>query len=370
MKKVCILQNSLNYGGTDTFVINLCEGLVKDGYAVTVVLSIDEDVTGPRLHDLQATGAHLVWTCSLNNTKAKIRHLLLLYKELKRTKYDVFQTNIDLFNGPNMFIAWLAGVPIRECHSHNSQQGKELRSGRKLSVRLYQGIMRWLCWKFSNRRCGCSEDALEFLFGDKWKNDSRVRVIPNGIDLSVYQGKFNKNKKKSELKLTNTYNICTVGRISYQKNPEYLLEVFYELSQIRKDVDLIWCGTGDLEELIREKMSKLNLDKRVHLLGARNDIAEILKCSDAFLLPSRFEGLGIVLIEAQAANLPCVMSDVVPKEVDCGLCLALPLEKSPKYWADQVCKVLDGKLSFEIDKNKLNEYSIDNMVKTMEEVFK
>lgn len=370
MKKVCILQNSLNYGGTDTFVINLCEGLVKDGYAVTVVLSMDEDVTGPRLHDLQATGAHLVWTCSLNNTKAKIRHLLLLYKEIKRTKYDVFQTNIDLFNGPNMFIAWLAGVPIRECHSHNSQQGKELRSGRKLSVRLYQGIMRWLCWKFSNRRCGCSEDALEFLFGNKWKNDSRVRVIPNGIDLSVYQGKFNKNKKKSELKLTNTYNICTVGRISYQKNPEYLLEVFYELSQIRKDVDLIWCGTGDLEELIREKISKLNLDKRVHLLGARSDIAEILKCSDAFLLPSRFEGLGIVLIEAQAANLPCVMSDVVPKEVDCGLCLALPLEKSPKYWADQVCKVLDGKLSFEIDKNKLNEYSIDNMVKTMEEVFK
>lgn len=169
MKKVCILQNSLNYGGTDTFVINLCEGLVKDGYSVTVVLSMDKDVIGARLHDLQATGAQLVWTCSLNNTKAKIRHLSLLYKELKKTKYDVFQTNIDLFNGPNMFIAWLAGVPIRECHSHNSQQGKELRSGRKLSVRLYQGIMRWLCWKFSNRRCGCSEDALEFLFGNKWK---------------------------------------------------------------------------------------------------------------------------------------------------------------------------------------------------------
>ena len=170
--------------------------------------------------------------------------------------------------------------------------------------------------------------------------------------------------------MTNTYNICTVGRISYQKNPEYLLEVFYELSQIRKDVDLIWCGMGDLEELIREKISKLNLDKRVHLLGARSDIAEVLKCSDAFLLPSRFEGLGIVLIEAQAANLPCVMSDVVPKEVDCGLCLALPLEKTPQYWAGQVCKVLDGKISFEIDKNKLNEYSIDNMVKSMEEVFK
>lgn len=369
MKKVCILQNSLSFGGTDTFVINLCQGLVADGYDVTVVLSMDQGDVEPRLNDLRETGIRIVRTCSLNSPKAKLRHLLLLYNELKRGKYDVFQTNIDLFNGPNLVVAWIAGVPIRECHSHNSQQGKELRLGKKLSVRLYQGTMRWLCWNFSNRRCGCSESALDFLFGDKWRKDAKARVIPNGIDLTAYQKEFDKGEKKRELHLMNKYNVCTIGRISYQKNPEYLLEVFYELFKIRKDVDLIWCGRGELEDTIREKVGQLELNERVHLLGHRNDIPEILGCSNVFLLPSRFEGLGIVLVEAQAANLPCVMSDVIPEEVDCGMCLTISLEQTPEYWAKQISAVLDGKNHFEINKKKLDQYSIEHMVKMMEKAF-
>lgn len=369
MKNICILQNSINYGGTDTFVINLCEGLVKDGYKVTVVLSINKREMGPRFNELQATGVQIVWTCSLDSFKAKLKHLLLLYKELKKGKYDIFQTNIDLFNGPNMFVAWLAGIPIRECHSHNSQQGIELQVGKKMSIRIYQNIMRWLCWTFSNRRCGCSESALDFLFGNKWKKDVNARVIPNGIDLGAYHKKFDIDKKKKELNLTNKFNICTVGRISYQKNPEYLLEIFYELSKLRKDVDLVWCGKGELEDRIRKKIEQYKLDERVHLLGTRKDIPEILRCSDAFLLPSRFEGLGIVLVEAQAANLPCIMSDVIPEEVNCGFCLSISLERLPEYWAEKICDLLDGKMFFELNTNKLDQYSIEHMVKMMEEVF-
>ena len=368
MKKICILQNSMTVGGTDTFVINLCKGLVKDGYDVTVVLSIDKEKAGPRLNDLKATGVRLAWTCSPNNIKSKLKHLVLLYKELKRGKYDAFQTNIDLFNGPNMLVSWLARVPIRVCHSHNAQQGKELKEGKTLSVRIYQKLMRWLCWTFSNRRCGCSKQAMDFLFEKRWVNDENSRVIPNGIDLSSYQKEFDKDKKKKELNLTNTYNICTVGRISFQKNPQFLLEVFYELSKIRADADLLWCGTGELEKDIKEQIINLNLIERVHLLGARNDVNKILGCSDMFLLPSRFEGLGIVLIEAQAAGLSCVMSDVVPSEVDCGLCLPISLEQSAKYWAEKISQVLDKSIDFNLNKEKLNSYSIDNMVKEMEKV--
>ena len=105
------------------------------------------------------------------------------------------------------------------------------------------------------------------------------------------------------------------------------------------------------------------------MLGSRNDIPEILRCSNVFLLPSRFEGLGIVLVEAQAANLPCVMSDVIPEEVDCGMCLTIPLEQSPEYWAKQISEIIDGKSFFEINTKKLNQYSIEHMVKMMEEVF-
>ncbi|MBQ8741137.1 MAG: glycosyltransferase [Clostridia bacterium] len=370
MKKICILQNDLAFGGTDTFVLNLCQGLICDNYDVTVVLSIDKQKIALRESELTDLGVNIVKTSSLQGgLKSKLKHLVLLYKELKKGKYDVFQTNIDLFNGPQMFIAWLAKIPVRVCHSHNSQQGRELREGRTFSVKLYQGIMRWLCWQFSNRRCGCSKAALDFLFGDKWKKDPKARVIHNGIDLSEYSKKFDFEEKKRELGLTNTYNISTVGRISFQKNPEFLLEIFYELSKIRGDVDLVWCGKGELESVVKKQINDFKLDNRVHLLGTRNDIPEILCCSDVFLLPSRFEGLGIVLVEAQAAKLPCIMSDVIPKEVDCGLCLSLSLEQSAEHWAKQISNILDGNCNLDIDREKIDEYSIEHMIKEMEEVF-
>ena len=86
-------------------------------------------------------------------------------------------------------------------------------------------------------------------------------------------------------------------------------------------------------------------------------------------MPSRFEGLGIVLVEAQAASLPCVMSDVIPKEVDCGLCLPVSLEQNAEYWARKICDVLDSKVTFKLNEEKLNQYNIEYMIKAMEEIF-
>ena len=369
MKKICILQNSISYGGTDTFVINLCEGLVKDGYNVTVVLSMDEKAPGPRLNDLKATGASIVWTCSLSSTKAKLKHLSLLYKELKKGKYDVFQTNIDLFNGPNMLVAWLAGVPIRECHSHNSQQGKELQVGRKLSVRLYQSVMRWLCWAFSNRRGGCSGIAMDFLFGDKWKNEIHSKVVHNGIDFSEYRKPFDRSKKKQEIGLKRKYNICTVGRISYQKNPLFIVDVMKALFSMRADCDFVWVGVGEQETEVRRKINEYQIADRMYMLGSRTDVPEILRSSDLFFLPSRFEGLAIVLIEAQAAGLPCVTTTTTTTESNCGLLMYLPLEQPDSYWAQQLSDVLDGKIQLHVDADKLEDYSINHMVKEMEGLF-
>lgn len=369
MKKICILQNSLTFGGTDTFVINLCEGLIKDGYTVTVVLSMDEKAPGPRLNDLKATGASIVWTCSLSSTKAKLKHLSLLYKELKKGKYDVFQTNIDLFNGPNMLVAWLAGVPVRECHSHNSQQGKELQVGRKLSVRLYQGIMRWLCWNFSNRRGGCSEIAMDFLFNQKWKSDKHSKVVHNGIDFSDYNSSFDIKKKKKEIGLTKKYNICTVGRIDYQKNPLFIVDVMNELFKLRDDCDFLWVGIGEQENEVQRRIDEYQIADRMYMLGSRTDVPEILRSSDLFFLPSRFEGLAIVLIEAQAAGLPCVTATTTPPESNCGLLMYLPLEQPDSYWAQQLSDVLDGKIQLHVDADKLEDYSINHMVKEMEGLF-
>lgn len=369
MKKICILQNSMVYGGTDTFVINLCRGLVKDHYDVTVVLSTDPARTEIREQELADTGVHIIKTCSLQKgLSGKIKHLVSLYSILRRGKFDAFQTNIDLFNGPQMFIAWLAGVPIRECHSHNAAQGRELRQGRTWDVRLYQAVMRWLCRTFSNRKAGCSEAAMDFLFPHRWREDSKSCVVHNGIDLDAFRHPIDTQKKKESIRAFNRYNICTIGRIDFQKNPEFIVEIFSTLAQLRPDVDLLWCGTGVQEDAIRQKAKDLRLENRIHFLGARKDAAEILKCSDVFLLPSRFEGLGIVVVEAQAAGLPCVISNAVPREADCGGCIALSLEEPAQDWAMTICNILDGKRILKTDSKRLEAFSIQNMVKEMEEV--
>ena len=370
MSRICILQNSLTYGGTDTFVINMCKGLVMDGHDVTVILSMDEENAGPRLKELQDTGVSVEWTCSFTKgVLAKLNHLGLLFMKLKKHQFDVFQTNIDLFNGPQMLVAWLAGVPVRECHSHNSQQGRELRDGRTLKVRLYQSVMRWLCWTFSNRRGGCSEIAMDFLFGDKWKNDPHSKVVHNGIDFSAFRYPFDAEKKKKELKLTKKYNICTVGRIDYQKNPLFIVDVMSELFKLRDDCDFIWVGVGEWETKVCKKIDEYQIADRMRMLGSRKDVPEILRSSDIFFLPSRFEGLGIVLIEAQAAGLPCVAASTVPNEADCGTILYVPREQSASYWAQQLSDILDGKVQLHIDAERLDGYSIDHMVKEMEGLF-
>lgn len=371
MKKVCILQNGLLRGGTDTFVRNLSRGLDKSKYQITIVnpLNASESVIGE--DELIADGISIYHTTPLNSLKNKIMHLRQLYKFLKKEKFDVFQTNIDLFNGPNLLVAKLAGVPVRCCHSHNTLQNKELRLGRTFSVRSYQALMRWLCWNFSNRRCGCSRDAMDFLYKDrKWEDSAYPQIINNGIDLKKFSKKIDVENKKKELNLNpNKKHIVTIGHLIDQKNPLFIAQLFSDLCKKNNDTDLVWIGKGPLKEQVLEILRKGKCVERVHFLENRNDVDEILKCCDIFILPSNFEGLGIVAIEAQAAGLPSLVSDKVPAETDCGAVKYLTINQGTEIWIETIDDIISSKLSLKIDEKKLNEFSIENMVKQMSEVF-
>lgn len=369
-KKICILQNGLARGGTDTFVVNLCASIDKEKYEVTVVNPSTKEGSLVREADVLATGTTILHTYDLGSLKGKLIHLKRLYSILKKGKFDVFQTNIDLFNGPNLFISWLAGVPVRCCHSHNAMQQKALIEGLTLPIRIYQWIMRWMCWHFSNKQCGCSIEAMEFLYqGYKWQQNKYPNIISNGIDLNDFARDIDVIEKKKELGLTAKYNLVTVGRLIPQKNPLFLAETFCELCKSRRDCDFVWVGIGPFEEKCRQIFQENSVLDRVHFLGSRNDVSDILKCCDLFFLPSAFEGLGIVVIEAQAAGLPCVISDVVPKEADCGKCCFISLSDKKNVWVNTMSDILDGKIQLDIDKDKMQNYSIVHMAKQMEKVF-
>lgn len=370
-KKLCILSNGLWRGGTDTFVVNLVKGLDKNKYDITVVLSISDDWLAEREPEVIAAGAKTIRTYGITGKgiRGRLKHLYLLYKYLRKEKPDIFQTNIDLFNGPNLFIAWLAGVPIRICHSHNSMQEREAAGERNILVSIYQKVMRWMCWKFSNRCAGCSEQALDFLFGDKWKADPGAIVINNGIDVELFKCGVDREKKEKELEVKNKKHILTVGRLSAQKNPMLIAQSFVEICKIRDDCDLIWVGIGEMENVLKQYLMEKGVLKYVHFLGSRDDVPELMQISDLFLFPSLFEGLGIVLIEAQAAGLTCLVSDTVPKMVDCGGCCFYSIKQSASDWAEQANQILNGKIEVNIQEKLLNEYTIENMVRQMETLF-
>lgn len=370
-KKVCILQNGLSRGGTDTFVVNLCRYIDKTHFEVTVVNPSSKE--GSRIHeqDVIDSGADIVHTSDLGKgLKSLWKHFRMLYILLRGGKYDVFHTNVDLFNGPQLFVAWLAGVPVRCCHSHNTMQQKSIVEGMTLSVHMYQAIMKWMCWVFSNRRIGCSEDAMNFLFGGKkWKTDKYPTIIYNGIELNYFKNLTSVMAKKNDLNLAKRYNVLTVGRIIPQKNPQFIAQVFCEVCKMHDDVDLVWVGVGDLENECRNILSQNNILDRTHFLGSRNDVNEIMQCCDAFILPSNFEGLGIVLIEAQAAGLPCLASDTVPELANRGAVKFLALDRSARDWAIILCDIVDRKIKLDVDNKKLLEFSVKNMIEQMEAVY-
>lgn len=362
-KKVFILNHGLATGGTDTFTINLSKGLKDRGYDVSVVMAVYPDSEPqPREHILRDAGIPLYKTSDLVGVKGILTHAIRLYRLLRQHKPDVFHANMDLFNGINMLAAWLAGVPVRVCHSHTAQSQYETNTGNHLAANIYRSFMRWLCRIFANRYCGCSAMAMDYLFKSSWKNNPKAKIIYNGIDLSLFKSAED-HKRDPETK-----NIVTVGRISKTKNPDFIIRIVEKLSLLRHDFRMIWVGEGELYEQTKAAILQKGLDGLINMTGSRNDIPSILGKCDVFILPSLFEGLGISLIEAQAAGLYSIASDTVPRDVDCGMCDFLPIN-SADIWAEKINDYFNSGTEKALNALLLDRFDIDTMITEAEKVY-
>lgn len=361
-KKVCILSHGLSNNGIDIFVRNVATRLDQRKWDVSVILALDDEgKLQPREPEVLAAGVSVFRTCDLGSSRRLLRHAKELYRLLKAQKPDVFHSNMDLLNGINCLVAWAAGVPVRVSHSHTSASQYEKKTGRHVISRIYRGCMKLLGRMFSNRKCGCSDVAMDYLFGTSWHSLKHTTVINNGVDLSRFR-----NSSDGDLP---GKRIISVGRLCDAKNPFFALEVMDELRKLRTDFVYEWVGGGELREQVEAAIREKGLQDHVKLLGIRNDIEKLLPARDLFFMPSLFEGLPISLIEAQAAGLPCLVSGTVTREVDCGACTFLPLEESPARWAKVLSDILDGPHSLRADPEKLRKFDISYTVEQLEQVY-
>nr|WP_256441378.1 glycosyltransferase [Exiguobacterium sp. s69] len=173
-----------------------------------------------------------------------------------------------------------------------------------------------------------------------------------------------------------SFLIGHVGRFTAQKNHEFLIKIFNEYCKKNNRLPhLVLVGEGNEENKIRDLVKQLNIADNVHFLGVRSDINKILNSIDLFLFPSLYEGLGIVLIEAQAAGVACLVSNEVPKEADLDIDLIhrLDLSESEKIWAEKIEEIQKRNKAIEWDviEEALIEkkYEINSTVKVVTDLY-
>lgn len=300
--------------------------------------------------------------------KAPFRTAKSVINFLKEKNYDIIHIDTDDLNRVNiLFYAMLAGVPCRIMHSHNSDGN---RNG-LLSSRVIRKLMRYCIGLFATEYVACSKAAAQWMFPKKKLN--QVKILNNGIDSLKFKFSNEKRKKiRDELGLEGNYVIGNIGRFSEQKNHAFLINVIKKVYDADKSIRLVLIGAGELEENIKRQISELELDGVVQLLGVRDNVEDYLCAMDLFVLPSVWEGLGIVNIEAQANGLFCLVSDQVAREAKISDNIKF-LRLNEEIWYENIILLRNTNNEIERDKMwyaaKKNNYDIKDSSKELLEIY-
>ena len=333
MKKLKVLHvvGAMNMGGTETMLMNVFRSINRNeiqfdfvSYSPNKAYYDDE---------ILKLGGRIFY---LNKTTS-VKQLMKVIKE--NGPYDVIHSHTLFHCGIANLAGKLAGIPVRIAHAHTTLDNQS-----SVIRRAYINLMRQVIHCSSTNLLSCSQEAGKYLFGD----NKRYLYLPNLIDYSKFMmiDEVAVSSFKKQYHLENRYVIGHIGRFTEAKNHIFMINLMEKIVQINSNAYLVLVGEGslktDIEFLVKEK----NLENHVLFLGLREDISTILHCFDVFLFPSVFEGLGLVLLEAQMCGVPCIVSEAIQPEADLGLGLMsqLRLTDNLDLWCEQVLNRSSSKL--------------------------
>ncbi len=294
-------------GGVESVVMNYYRHI--DRSKIQFDFICDEDSTNIPYEEIEKLGGKVI----LIPPYQKIfKYHKELKKILKEGNYKIVHSHINTLSVFSLFAAKCAGVPVRIAHSHSTTNKQEKKKN------LVKKVLRPFSKVFATDYMACTEHAGRWLFGNKEYDNGNVYLLNNAIDLDKfkYDEKLRKEKRKELNIKEDTLVIGHVGRFVEQKNHRFLIDIYNEVHKQNKNSILLLIGQGPLMEEMKEKVDSLGISNSVKFLGQREDVSELYNAMDLFLFPSLYEGLGMVLIEAQANGLPCIASTEVPKIAD------------------------------------------------------
>ncbi len=365
------INSGQKFGGVSSMIFNFYKNVDHEKIQFDFVAPKISSFSMYRREIEEMGGSIIELQTSGNFIKRKLQFFKRLTHLIKRKKYDVVHINSgSIFL--NIQVSWIAhfcGVKKIITHSHNAGNDHELLV---LLTKLCKPLLEFGPTDYF----ACSNLAAKFMFTKKRVHNKNYQVINNGVDVQKF--KFNiddRQKYREKLSIQGKVVLLHVGRFTSAKNHQKLINIFKCFHTLVPNSVLLLAGEGELEESIHNQVEQLKLQDSVLFLGLRKDIAELMSTSDMFILPSFYEGLPVVGIEAQTNGLPCVFSDSITKEVDLNdkENLFLSLELSDQKWAKKIEDMLVNssfELRYEAYKNILKKgYSLVTVGKILEKIY-
>lgn len=265
-----------------------------------------------------------------------IKYCKALLKLLKDGGYDVVHSQELFHSGIEMFLAWFSRVPKRIAHSHSTQDGS---NHNRLLKKIYHWVMRKSILLFATDYLACSTIAGKFLYGENIISNKKFKVVVNSVETDQFFGDAHTpvlNKKPG------WKYVAHVGRFVEVKNHKFMLDLARQLKKDGEKISFVFVGNGELFNYYVQRAKIEQLEDYLIFLGQRKDVAHILLESDAFILPSYYEGMPLSVIEAQAAGLPCLIADHITDEVDfeIGLIDRSSLSDSLDSWKNKIKNIV------------------------------
>lgn len=329
-KKALILLPYLKNGdGTAVALMNYYQELIEHGWRIDfLVLKIFECEW---LNKVKADGNNIYELPKENKYSYKVSRKIRSI--IKEGKYDIVHVNMPGHVGfETLKMARQYGIGKRIFHAHNPRNNLNLKT--VISTKVYD----YLLQREATELVACSKSAGNSRFGNK-----DFQVLKNVIDTDRFVYRLEDRRYiREKLHIEKKVVVGVGGRFAAQKNPEFLLECFAEYNKLNKESVLLWIGDGELQEKIQDRAKNMGLKGACLFVGRKNNIEKWYSAMDLFLLPSKFEGMGIVFLEAQCTGLPCFGSTNVPIETEVTeLMHRISLKQEANYWATAMKKVTD-----------------------------
>ncbi len=326
---------SMNCGGAENMIMNLYRNV--DRVKVQFDFLVHTDKLGFFDEEIESLGGKIY---RVNKFKgANIRQYRLQINRFfdEHKEFSIVHGHIGSCSHIYLGIAKKHGM-FAIAHSHSTKPTDI--SVKNIMYKLFSLKTR----KVADFFIGCSLKSGEYRFGKKLVNSDRFAVLKNAIATSCFVYDENlRNETRSEFGIEKKAVIGHIGRFSYPKNHDYLLDIFAEFAKINKNAVLVLVGDGELKKEIENKVCDLGLEGRVIFTGIRKDVNRLLQAMDLFVFPSHYEGLPVTVVEAQASGVPCLVSENITDEV-CITDLAerLPINVPASVWSEKIMNIMSG----------------------------